>query len=165
MEKYENFPVGIVLLSNAVSLAIYALGIFIMFQVGWLLALLFFLYVLALEIRLIKYHCVNCYYWGKTCGFGQGRVSAWFFKKGESAKFCQHEMKWKDLIPDLLVSLLPVVTGVIILIISFDLIVLMAIVLLVLLTTKGNEVIRGSYACKYCKQREIGCPAEKLFQK
>jgi hypothetical protein len=29
----------------------------------------------------------------------------------------------------------------------------------------GNAVRRGSFACKYCKQREIGCPTEKVFMK
>jgi hypothetical protein len=26
-------------------------------------------------------------------------------------------------------------------------------------------MIRGSIACKYCKQRELGCPAEQMFAK
>jgi hypothetical protein len=34
-----------------------------------------------------------------------------------------------------------------------------------LLTFIGNGLVRGSLACKYCKQREIGCPAEQLFNK
>lgn len=165
MERYEHFPIGIVLLSNVVSLAIYGLGIYIMFQVSWILASLFFLYVLGMEIRLIRYHCVNCYYWGKTCGFGQGRVSAWFFKRGDAAKFCENEMTWKDLLPDLLVSLLPLVTGLVLIIVRFDWMVLFAMILLVVLTTKGNEVVRGSYACRYCKQRDLGCPAESFFKK
>jgi len=37
--------------------------------------------------------------------------------------------------------------------------------MLILLTSAGNSYIRGSLACKYCQQRELGCPAEKLFNK
>jgi hypothetical protein len=37
------------------------------------------------------------------------------------------------------------------------------LVVLVFLSLAGNAIIRGSFACKYCRQREIGCPAEKLF--
>ena len=33
------------------------------------------------------------------------------------------------------------------------------------LSTAGNAVIRGSFACKYGKQRLVGCPAEQLFNK
>jgi hypothetical protein len=29
----------------------------------------------------------------------------------------------------------------------------------------GNAVVRGTFACNYCKQKEIGCTAEKLFRK
>jgi hypothetical protein len=25
--------------------------------------------------------------------------------------------------------------------------------------------VRGHIACKYCKQREIGCPAQRLFDR
>jgi hypothetical protein len=38
-----------------------------------------------------------------------------------------------------------------------------ALAVLIALSFVGNAVLRGSFACKYCKQREIGCPAEKLF--
>jgi hypothetical protein len=38
------------------------------------------------------------------------------------------------------------------------------VALFILLVTIGNFLVRTSYACKYCKQQEIGCPAEKLFQ-
>jgi hypothetical protein len=69
------------------------------------------------------------------------------------------------MIPDLLVTLVPLIIGIILLIIKFDFILLFAAILLVVLTTSGNGFIRGSLTCKYCKQREIGCPAEKLFSK
>jgi len=37
--------------------------------------------------------------------------------------------------------------------------------ILLVLSFGGNAFIRGSFACNYCKQKEIGCPAEKLFSK
>jgi hypothetical protein len=117
------------------------------------------------EYRLIRYHCTRCYYWGKTCGFGKGRLSSWFFKKGDSLKFCSNEMSWKDMIPDLLISLIPFVTGIVLIVIKFDFIILIALILLVLLSTMGNGYIRGNLTCKYCVQKELGCPAEKLFNK
>jgi hypothetical protein len=118
-----------------------------------------------MEYRVIRYHCINCFYWGKTCGFGKGRLSSLLFKKGDSSKFCIKEMSWRDMIPDLLVLLIPLVIGIILLIIKFDLILLSALLLLLLFSSMGNSFIRGSMTCKYCKQREIGCPAEMLFNK
>jgi hypothetical protein len=74
-------------------------------------------------------------------------------------------MSWKDIIPDLFVSLVPLATGIVLLIIKFDLIVLFSALLLVSLTTIGNGFIRGKLTCRYCKQRDLDCPADKLFNK
>jgi hypothetical protein len=165
MKTYENYPFWIVILSNSVLFIIYGLGVFIMLQASWIMAIIYLLYILVLEFRLIKNHCINCYYWGKLCGFGQGKLSSWIFKRGDASRFCSKEMKWKDMIPDLLVSLIPLITGIIVMIIKFDLIILIAAILLVLFSTFGNGIIRGSFTCKYCKQKELGCPADKLFNK
>lgn len=160
---YENYPVRILLLTNLVSLLIYGLGCFIMFQVGVIFSVLFLLYVLVLEYRLIRYHCTDCYYWGKTCGFGKGRLSSLFFKKGDGVKFCSGKMTWKDMIPDILVSLIPVIVGIVLLILKFDFILLFVLLILLFLTTAGNGYIRGTHTCSNCRQRESGCPAYALF--
>jgi len=165
VKSYENFPVWIVMLSNLVSLFIYGLGFLIMIKLGVIPSLLYLIFVAILEFRLLSYHCVNCFYWGKTCGFGKGRLSSVFFKRGDVSKFCAKEFTWKDMIPDLLVSLIPLATGIYLLIVKFDIIILIAILLLIILTTAGNGFIRGQLACKFCKQRELGCPAEQLFNK
>lgn len=164
-KTYENFPAWIVLGSNLLSFSIYALGFYILSGIGLWASFLFLIYVLALEIRIISKHCVSCYYWGKTCGFGKGRISALFFKKGDISRFCAKEMNWKDLIPDLLVSLIPVVTGIVLIIIHFNGLILLAIIAIIILITIGNSFIRGILTCHYCKQKELGCPANELFNK
>jgi uncharacterized protein (TIGR02246 family) len=164
-ERFENYPSRIVILSNLVSLFIYGLGYFIMFQLGLIFSVLFLIYILAFEYRLIRYHCINCYYWGKTCGFGKGRLSSLLFKKGDISKLCYKEMKWTDMIPDILVSLIPIIVGIVLLILKFNPFLLFALLLLAVLTTVGNGYIRGTLTCRYCKQRELGCPANNLFNK
>lgn len=165
MKSYENYPVGTVILSNVVSIGIYGLGFLIVLKLGLTFALLYLLYILAFEFRLIRYHCTNCYYWGKTCGFGKGRLSAWFFKKGDASEFCKKNMTWRDVIPDLLITLIPLVIGIILMIMKFDILILSALLLIAFLTTYGNAQIRGKLTCNNCKQRELGCPAEALFNK
>jgi hypothetical protein len=164
-ETYERYPMGIVIQSNLVSLSIYTLGFLIVLKLGLIFSLLYLLYLLALEFRLIRYHCTSCYYWGKTCGFGKGRLSAVFFQKGDPSKFCAKEMSWWDMIPDILVSLIPMVIGIVLLILQFNLLMLAAMLLLFFLTTSGNGYIRGKLVCRFCKQREICCPAYELFNK
>ncbi len=144
---------------------IYGSGFLIIFQLNWIISILYSAYILIFEFRLIRYHCTNCFYWGKICGFGKGKISSWFFKKEEDSKFCSIQMTWKDMIPDLLISLIPLITGIVLLIIKFELILLLALILLIFLTTIGNGFIRGTLTCTFCKQKDIGCPADKLFNK
>lgn len=164
-ETYENYPIRIVIQSSVVSFGIYVLGFIITYQLGWIPSIIYLGFILALEYRLIRYSCTNCYYWGKACGFGRGRLSALLFKKGDPLKFCNNVLTWKYMIPDLLVSLIPLVIGIILLIINFEALTLFALVLLIALTTAGNGYVRGTLTCRNCKQRELGCPAETLFNK
>jgi hypothetical protein len=160
---YENYPFWIVLFSNIVSIAIYAAGAIVLFQISWILMALYILYILLLEIMLLRKSCVNCYYYGKFCAFGQGKLCSLFFKKGDTNKFAHKIMTWKDIAPDFMVSLIPIVAGIILLIIDFNWLVLAMVLVVILLTFIGNGFVRGSLACKYCKQRKAGCPAERLF--
>jgi len=164
-KPHDNFPLRIVILSNTVSILVYFSGFIITLSLSWIAAILYLLFILALEFRLLSKHCVNCYYWGKTCGFGKGRLSSLFFKKGDPSKFCEKSFTWKDMIPDLLISLIPLLIAIALMIIKFNIILLFATIIIIALTTIGNGFIRGNLTCKYCKQREIGCPAEQLFSK
>jgi hypothetical protein len=113
----------------------------------------------------MKRSCVNCYYYGKYCAVGKGRIASLFFRKGSPKKFMRDKISWKDVLPDFLVSIIPLTAGIILLIVNFSLLLLVLIILLVILTFPGNAFIHGSLICKYCKQRKIGCPAEQLFNK
>lgn len=162
---YENYPCRVILISNFVSITIYFTGAFVLYQFGILWLLIYLMYVLWLELRLLRISCINCYYYGKNCAFGKGKLSSLLFKKGNSQKFIKKKITWKDIIPDFIVGIIPVIAGIIILVRGFNWLFLTLIVLLVLFTFVGNALVRGQLACKYCKQRKIGCPAEQLFSK
>ncbi|MFA5126332.1 MAG: hypothetical protein WC462_05020 [archaeon] len=162
---FENYPFWMVLVSNIVTLLVYLIGAFIIFKVGLIWTVLYLLFVGVLEFRLISGHCVNCYYYGKTCAFGKGRLCSFLFKKGNSKKFLNLKITWKDILPDFMVSIVPSIVGIVLLILNFDWLLLALIVLLLALTFIGNAFVRSSLACKYCKQKKLGCPAQKLFEK
>jgi hypothetical protein len=164
-QRYESYPAGTVILSNFVSWAIYILGFLIVFNLGLAFSFLYALSILIFEYRLLRYHCTNCFYWARNCGFGKGRLSSWFFNKGDPAKFCSKETTWKGMIPDILISLIPFIIGIIFLFLKFNFILLSALLLLVFLTTTGNGFIRGKLTCRYCKQKSLGCLADTLFHK
>lgn len=161
----ENYPISTVFVSNLVSLLIYIIGAIILFQFSIIWVALYVIFILIKEFRLLSGHCVDCYYYGKTCAFGKGRLSAIFFKRGRPEKFNSIQLTWKDIVPDFLTFIIPVLAGILLLIQNFSLTVLILIIALLLLGFMGNALVRTHLACRYCKQREIGCPAERLFDK
>jgi hypothetical protein len=162
---YENYPFSFVIGTNVLQLAIYIIGAYLVFLLGLIWLILYLIYIAILEIRLLKISCIHCYYYDKLCVFGKGKLCSIFFKKGYPEKFIEKQISWIDIIPDFLVSIIPLIIGIALLIINFNWLVLLLVVLLLLLAFPLNGFIRGSLACKYCKQRELGCPAEQLFNK
>jgi len=160
---HETYPSLIVVASNLVSLLIYGFGAYILYRFSLIWVIAYVLFILLLEFRLLSRHCVDCYYYGKTCAFGKGRLSSLFFPKGQTEQFNQKKITWKDIVPDFFVFIFPVLAGILLLIQEFTWIILSLIMGLLLLGFFGNALVRGQLACRYCKQREIGCPAEKLF--
>jgi hypothetical protein len=161
----ENYPVAMVVVSNLVSIMIYGIGAFLLYQFSIILVACYIIFILILEFRLISGHCVDCFYYGKTCAFGKGRLSSWFFKKGNPENFTRMKLTWKDIVPDFLTFIIPVLAGMLLLVQGFTWIILILMIALVLLGFIGNALVRGKLACRYCRQREIGCPAEQLFSK
>jgi hypothetical protein len=165
MKEYENYPIWMVAMSNALSLSIYAIGALIMLGFGILFAALYLVYCAFVEFNVLRRSCVNCYYYGKVCCFGKGKVCSHIFKRGNAKSFVNRNVSPKDLLPDFLVSIIPIIGSIITLVTAFSWTVLFLLIVLAVLTFSGNALIRGSFACKYCKQRKIGCPAEKMFRK
>jgi hypothetical protein len=162
---HEHYPAVIVIISNLVSLLIYVIGAYILYRISLILAIVYVIFILILEFRLLGRHCVDCYYYGKTCAFGKGYLSSLLFPRGRPERFNQKKITWKDIVPDFLVFLIPVLAGILLLVQQFSWTVLCLIAALIFLGFFGNALVRGKLACRYCTQREIGCPAEKLFDK
>lgn len=164
-KSYENFPLWIAVLSNFVAISTYLIGAYILAGFGVLAVGLYLLYCLWIETRVLKVSCVECYYYNKVCGLGRGKLSALLFKKGDPKKFVEKEVSWFDVLPDFMVVIFPIVGGIMLLVSAFNWLLVGMLAILGVLYFGGSAVIRGSFACKYCKQREIGCPAAKLFMK
>lgn len=162
---YNSYPLPLVMTANLLSLLIYLFGLYIISFLGKSALTLFAFYILWLEYRVLSYSCRNCCYYGKLCAFGKGKLCALFFKKGNPKIFAQRTATWKDILPDFLVFLIPFTIGNLVLLKNFNLHLSLSLLALFLLSFFGTPLIRGKLSCKYCKQRERGCPAEKLFRK
>jgi len=164
-KSYENYPWWSIVVSNLVPLGIYIIAGYVIFQFGLTWFLVYLAYFAILEITFYPQACVYCYYYGKWCAFGKGKVAALLFKRKEPQKFCERQAKLINILPELLVVIVPVVLGVVLLLRNFNLIILIIIVLDVLLWTFGNALVRGKLACPNCQQGEICCPTKDMFLK
>jgi len=162
-KTYDSYPIWFVLMANVLTLPVYVLGAYIIYGFGWIYMALYLLYCLALEIRLFKMSCVDCYYFGKFCFSGRGKIAALFFKKGDPQRFICKEITWKQLIFDFMVPLIPIFSGIALSIMDFNWWRVSAIIALIILGFPVTGYLRGSLACKFCKQRELGCPAAEAF--
>jgi hypothetical protein len=165
MGCFDSYPWWMIFLSNLVSVGVYILGGLILLRASWMWLIPYALFVLWLEVRLMMGSCTICYYYAKQCAFGRGRLASIFFKKGDEKKFGRKKVCWRDILPDFLIAIIPIVFGVVLLIRGFTWILLGLVLLLLLFAFIGNGLVRGLLACKHCKQKELGCPAEKLFNK
>jgi len=164
-KRYESFPGWIILTCNLLSFAIYAIGASVLSGLGWWVVGLYLAGCLWLEIRVMQKSCVHCYYYGKNCGVGKGKLCALIFKQGDPTAFACKQATWLDILPDFLVSLVPLIAGIVLSILAFSWLRVILLIALVLLAFGGTAAVRGNLLCKHCKQREIGCPAAKLFEK
>lgn len=160
---YEQYPARIVALALGVAWAIYLIGALLLGRLWWPLAVAYLAFVLWGEVNVMRKNCVNCAYYGTLCALGKGKLAGLLFGRGDPAQFAARQATWRDVLPDMLASAAPLVGGIVVLIRGFRWGTLLLLALFVALTLGGNAVVRGMFACKHCKQRELGCPAEQLF--
>ncbi len=161
---FERYPLGTVIAANTLACGIYALGTTIMARHGYGPALVYAACCLWVEFRVLTKSCRNCWYYGRRCGFGKGQLCALLFPKGAPDDFLRKDITWWDVVPDFAVGLLPVVAGAVLLVRGFSWPLLLMVAVLLVLTTAGNALVRGVLVCRHCRQRELGCPAQKLFE-
>jgi len=164
-KSYVNFPIWIPFIAILVSLTSYSIGAVILSGFGIIFSILYLFYCLGAELLVIIRSCRDCWYYGKICGLGKGKIAPLFIKKGDIKKFANRNISIVHMIPDFLVIILPLFGGVILLILDFSILVLSLMVFILVLFFGGTAVIRGTFACKYCKQKDIGCPAYAIFNK
>jgi len=165
LKPYEDYPAPMVAVAVLVNFALYALGASILSGFGIVAAILYLMYCFGNEVHVMKMSCVDCYYYGKWCALGRGKVAPLLFKRGSPERFISKTISWKELLPDMLVLMIPLVGGIALLVQGFSWGLLLMLAVLLTLSFGGNYFVRSQIACKYCKQREHGCPAERFFNK
>lgn len=163
--RYENYPWWIIAITIIFQLAIYIIGGLIIVRFGLIWLIIYLIYVAILEITFYPKSCVYCFYYGKWCAFGKGKIASWLFKKKNPSYFCKREASIAKMLPEMLVIIVPVILGIVLLIKHFEICLLTWIILDLILVSFGNGWVRGKLTCPYCKQSQICCPALAMFKK
>jgi hypothetical protein len=161
---FDNYPAWMIVLSAGLSVSIYTLGIAVVSGMGWWILTPYLLFLLSLDVNQLARGCVHCAYYGRACFSGKGLAASWFFKRGDPTRFGCRGMTWLSLLPDMLVVLLPLGFGLFQVIGRFDWVPLPLMAGLLALAFPGNGFVRSRLACCHCRQRQLGCPAEKFFR-
>jgi hypothetical protein len=153
----ESFPLPRIIFSNVLMLVWIGLGTiacwFVYPLVAWiyLAAALIMIFVV-----LRKLVCTNCYYHGKQCALGWGKVSALFFNPGSIDQFSTCAGIKAAPITYGLLTLIPLVLCIIALVQEVTVLKVAVLVLLLALAVYSG-VINRKVACTNCKMRLI-CP-------
>jgi len=164
----EEYPKSGIIFGNFIMLLWIVLGTIACYFFQPLIAMIYFVFaVVMIFIVLRKLVCTNCYYYGKWCSLGWGKLSALFFKKGSIEKFSTGiGIKLAPLTYGLL-TLIPVVLIIISIIREFTMIQefnisKIAVMILLLLISFYSGAISRKKSCENCKMRLIcpGCAAK-----
>lgn len=163
---YDCYPIHLVLMISILQVAVYLTGAYIMFRLHLAAGILYVAFIVFLEGSVCREGCRNCYYYGKLCAFGRGKIAGLILKRGDPREFSKRELGWKDFVPQILVVLIPLIAGIAIMVSrGFDVWILCAMIYPLLSWFCLNPWIYGNIACAHCRQGRKCCPALRFFSK
>ena len=157
-EGLGNYPIGCVIGQNIFFLAYFGIGFIGMLPLrihGFpIISVLYALFLIIMLLFVLRKHlCTHCYYYGKLCSTGWGKLSALMFKKN-SGNY-QLGVKLAG-ITWILATAIPIVGIILALVLDYSPSNLIFLILFILLAPVN--FINHKKACKKCKMRFI-CPA------
>ena len=160
----EEYPISAIILGNLLMILWIALGTIASWFLIPLLAWVYLAFALIMVyVVLRKLVCPNCYYHGKRCCMGWGRLSALLFKKGEIEDFPESiGIKAAPLTYGLL-TIIPLVSIVISIIDEFRVTALVVLLLLLMVSFYSGAINRKK-TCAACKMKLI-CPGSSVNER
>lgn len=151
----HNYPKHVIIIRWIILGVAFVLGIYILSDIKEMLGVVYVVYsLIALTLILPLSRCASCFYHGKVCNTGWGKVAAYLFPKGDESQFVAH---YGYAIFLHLLWLIPLLASFFQLLRNRDLMALIIFFsyLFILLV---ERVTLKKLACTRCHQREF-CPA------
>lgn len=151
----ESYPKHIIIIRWIILSIAFGLGIYILLGLHLVLSIIYIAYsLIALTLVLPLSRCVSCFYHGKSCNTGWGKIAAYLFKKGDESKFVE---RYNYAIFLHLLWLIPLLVALLQLIRLRDILALSTAAVYVLLLFIEKITLK-KLCCIRCRQREF-CPA------
>ncbi len=160
-EGLEEYPQAPVILNNLLMILWIVMGTLACWFFNPSVALVFLAFaVIMVYVVLRKLVCTDCYYYGKWCPIGWGKLSATLFKKGNIEDFATGiGLKLAPLTYGLL-AIVPLVLIVISIIQAFSIAKIVVAILLLSVSFYSASIGRKK-ACAQCKMR-LTCPGSAV---
>ena len=156
-EGIERFPLSRIILGNALILLWIGLGTIACWFISYLFAAVYLAAaILMLFFVLRKLICTNCYYYGKRCVIGWGKLSALFFRPGSIERFGTSVGTKAAPLTYALLTLTPLVSSAVGLMQEVT-VPRGAVLVLFLTVSLYTATINRKQACRSCKMKFI-CP-------
>jgi hypothetical protein len=151
----ETYPRGVIIARWIILTLAFVLGVFILYRIKPTIGIIYVLYALyALTLVLPLSRCVNCFYFGRACNTGWGKVAGYLYGKGDESRYEEHygyaiflHLLW--MVP-VLASFFKLITEKSLFYLLFFLVYLLVLWL--------EKVGLKKLACRRCHQRDF-CPA------
>lgn len=149
----EEFPKSNIILGNLAMILWIALGTIACWFLNPLLSWIYLIFAIVMVfIILRKLVCTNCYYYGKWCHIGWGKLSALLFKKGNIEDFNKGiGLKLAPITYGLL-TLIPLIAILVSMYEEFTLPKITVLILILLVSVYSGAISRKK-ACEKCKMR------------
>jgi hypothetical protein len=86
----ETYPKRVIFFRWIILTMAFTLGVFILSQIKPAMGIIYALYALyALTLVLPLSRCVNCFYYGRACNTGWGKVAAYLHGKGDESRYVE----------------------------------------------------------------------------
>ncbi len=159
-EIYKDaYPARILCFSLGHMTLSYALGFVIMLRIHPLSGALFLALCAGSLVACLRYRCRFCFYFGKACYVGLGKLAAVLYQPGEPRDFARAQNLVPAAVFSFTVLLLPMATIVALAILRFSWVNVVLLACYLLLVVFAGFAVRKSHYCDHCRQAELGCPA------
>ena len=157
----EEYPKASIILGNLVMMLWITLGTIACWFLYPLIAWIYLaLAIIMVGVVLRKLVCTNCYYYGRWCSMGWGKLSALFFKEGDMENFGT-SIGIKLAPPTYgLLSLIPIICIVISIVLGLTVSKIIVLALLLLVSFYSGFISRKK-CCVNCKMKLI-CPGSAV---